>query len=222
MFAYINNDYKFVIFWSPRCAHCSIHRILTELNLNFTPLNESIHHNDYKNYEKIKNYKQYVIYRNPYLRFISFFKNTLLHGETAGASLYDKTHPCRFNSIKSYLKFLDNLKLNIEEKINISEFHHCAPMFILDSYLINKDKAKFYNIDNNEFKIFVKEFLKNFSISNQIFREKLISKHEAKTINKNYNVIKFDTESLRLLHKLYSEDFIFYKKHNGCDPDFPP
>lgn len=225
MYAYINDEYKFVIFWSPRCGHGSISELLVKTDIYYTLadiVNFSYNLNKNKKKrnnlkEKIKNYNHFIIYRNPYKRFLSFFKNTALK-----SNFFDNEYPNRYCNIKNYLIFLKNIKLNLNNwgkdiLLLKNEIHHALPIFTVDNDLINENNATYYNIDNNEFKNFVIDFLK---IINCNEKSELLNLWLNKNGNKNKPKYNIDYETLELFNEIYKNDLNFIEK-NKIKIDIP-
>lgn len=135
MHIFIDDVKKYCIFWSPRCGYKSLHNTLTYNNSNKT-LGDLTHIWKEIKYEDIKDYKQVLLYRDPWSRFKSFWRLPWLKKELRKYNIDENISMSDF-----YIWYKKNKDNYIDNLI-----HHCIPQNSQANILINWDNIKCYHL----------------------------------------------------------------------------
>lgn len=196
---YILEKYKLVIFWSPRCGHKSIDRLLRYLG--YEDFAKQTHKYRDITMEDIKDFKQVWICRNPYERFGSFLRWKKIYGTEI---------------TKEFVKdFLQNrIK---EDELMVNDIHHSFPQWSQAIKLINKDIKV---IDINNFDEFIN--LLSETTKTKLDKSLLVSDDKifcGKESGKKYDVFQ-DKEIKELFDNFFKDDLENLPKY-GIDCSLP-
>lgn len=134
MHLYINHELKICIFWSPRCGYKSLDRSFKKSN--WKSISDQTH--NWKKYKKedIINYSQYLIFRDPWSRFKSFWRVEWLKNQLESNNIDIDI------SIDNFYNWYKDNKNNFVNTL----IHHCSPQNSQASILINWKTIKCYHL----------------------------------------------------------------------------